>query len=450
MTAYVAASGDVVRIGLPSPVPTWAQSVASGAVRSFTSLASFGAPTWNAGVTPIIPGSGYRGTDPIGAVLSAYSGYYYDKTTKKIYFWGGGHGDSSVNAVVVLDLATLIFSLYNAPTETSAYPPNYITGANNYKYPSGLDMPGGFQLLSQLTNPVDQPYAASIKKPYAKHTYQGALRNKPGVDKEIHNFWSWYLRFNITTNTWATEYEQGYDYISQKVAVQASIQVPYNSSTGAAPLGDRIGKDQGLFQGTCAVYDDVTDKFFVTLCGGNDRDWFFRFNPVDLSVEKCFFPAVKCREAMAWFIVGRYVYGITSPYSVAYPTMQYTTGFRFNIDTEAIDYFTLTGSTISFTYGVLQESAPHWYDSNSGKVFGWNHNSGDKNGIYEMSLSALGTSGGSGTAGDPWLWPVTRNSATNAPSDVSYRYSLDVIPIPDWGVTVVMPHPTLPLFAFRT
>jgi hypothetical protein len=381
----------------------------------------------------VIPPDAYRGTSPIASIVDAYSDPVYDPTQHRLQFLGGGHGDGSCNAIVGLDLATLKYELTAAPTPSTAYPPGYLV-QTPYVYPSGLPL-AWFHTAAQLTDSQDTPFAAPFSAPIQTHQYGSqAVRAKKGVAREIHYFYSQYKVFDLDAGAWTQAHEQGADFIAQRVAAQAELQSP--------GLGANIGPATPLQQGTMAVYDDVTDAFFVTLipgdAGGGWRNFFFRYEPATQKVTKIYRPEVPCRESMTWLRAGRWIYGITSPYSIPYPGMTLNTGFRFNIDTEVTEYFKITGDVVSFNIGSEQEAAPGFYDVEHDTIYSWNHNAADRAGLYELTPSDLGKSGGAGTAADPWVWPQTHVLLGGTPpAEVAYHYN-GLYYLADWQVMVVL------------
>jgi hypothetical protein len=377
-------------------------------------------------------------------MVDAYSDPTFDPTTHRLHFLGGGHGDGTCNAIVTLALDTLTYSLTAPPTPSTAYPPSYLQSTTP-SYPSGLPL-SWFHTDAELSDPADKPYAAPVSAPLSTHQYGGqAVRYKSGGPHEIQWFYLQHKVFDLEAKQWTNAHEQGLDFISQRVGTQANAQVQ--------DLGTNIGPTVPLQQGTMALYDDVTDSYFITLvpgdAGGGWRTFFFRYDPAGQTVPKIYRPEVPCREDMGWVRAGRWIYGITSPFSVAYPNETLNMGFRFNIDTEAVEYFNVTGDVVSFQTGVSQEAAPMWFDSSLNAFYTWNHNAQDRSGVYELREQDLGQHGGSGTAADPYLWPQQRIELSGTPpSQVTYRYN-GAIYIPDWDVMVVMPASGQPLYALR-
>ena len=438
MTNYVAASGEVVRMGGFPPIPAWASSLSS---RTFTSLAPFGAATWNAGAGAVIPDRAYRGTDPIGAILNAYSAPAFDPITKTFYFFGGGHGDGSCNAVVSFHVPTLAWTLVCDASPTSEYSPNYIDGLGNYTLPSGKFIGNFFRPLSQLPDLIDQPYAAVVSKPLSDHRYGSQdVRAKPGLSRKIRYFYAVGKTFDLETNTWVFEpsFTEDRLQVVREMGARANIQT--------SGLGTNIGftdqVEHQLKQGTMSLYDEGSDSYLVTLVGGGYRYGFFI---LDALTETCSRvvdnpgPGFQILESMPLVQVGRWAYLFTSDVSLT-PDRVIDRGIRYNFDTGAIQYFNITGVTPAYevSASTTQEGAPAWYSSVTNKIAIWNHNVTDRQSVYELDVGALTAGGGSGTYESPYTWAMTKSAlAGTAPSTVAYQYKVyEVYP----GVVMIFPH----------
>jgi hypothetical protein len=440
MTTYTAVSGAAVYGGrvAPSDIPAW---VASVPAQTWTPIP--GASTFSSQATGLLgAGSQWPGTNSIGSIVDAFGDPVIDGTN--IYHNGGGHGDGFWNGILKSDMRTLGMSVEIAAAPGTCYP----AGFPNANWPSGRDV-DWMRTLSQHS-PADVAFAAPFSSPRQTHEYGGqAVRNKPGVPKQIYWFYNAHKVYDFDSQMWTNRHELGQDYITQKVAARCDIVSP--------GLGTHIGPTVNLQQGTMALYDVVTDKFYVTLIpgdgGGGWRNFFFCYDPSADTVPSIHRPQQPCRESMVWVQAGRYIYGITSPYSVPYPNYTQSEGFRFHIDNQTLEYFTVTGDVASFAAsgsgGAMQEATPYWHDSNTNKLHGWNHKPSDRAGIYTLDVATFGTHGGTGTFTDKYLWPQTRTTlAGTPPSSVSFKYN-GVHFIPAWGGAVVFPYSTLPPYFIR-
>lgn len=430
------------RTAPPSGIPAWVTSMSS---RTWTQLS---APTFLAGANSVITPGAYRGTNPIGAIVDAYGDPVLDPVTKKVYFQGGGHGDGSCNAMPAFDLATLSYFLENSATPPSTYPPSFfvtITPGVGYTYPSGLAI-GWHRTLAQLSDPADQPYAAPISKPFPLHRYGGqAVRTKSGQPKEIHYFYGQPRRYLLDTHEWSLDHEIiPSSWLQDAVCDRADIQTP--------GLGNNLVRGGNLTQGTMCVYDEVTDKFLVTLIGGGWRYGLFLWDP---ATQSCPWMVAntgagfQILESAPMVQAGRWCYIFSSNYLLPYTQRVIDRGVRFNFDTRAIEYFTLTGVSLSYNLNSNQECAPAWYSPDTNKIAFWNHTSSDKQNIYELDVGAITSGGGTGSIGSPYSWSMTKSAmAGTPPGIIGYKYN-GVMQIPDWGVAVVFPHSTVAPFAIK-
>lgn len=423
----------------PSGIPAWVSSVPTLAWAPIS-----GSSTFMSQATALLgSGTQWPGTNSIGSIVDAYGDPVIDGTN--IYHNGGGHGDGFWNGVLRSDMQTLGMSVEIAAAPGSCYPSGFPVN-NNWPSGRGVD----WMRTAAQHDPLDVSFAAPFSSPRQTHEYGGqATRNKVGVNKRIYWFYGAYKIYDLDARTWTTQHEhpQGGAYITGLVATRCNIVQP--------GLGTNIGPTVPLQQGTMALYDDVTDKFFVTIIpgdnGGGWRNFFFEYDPVTDTVPNIIRPQQPCRESMTWVKAGRYIYGITSPYSVPYPNFEIRVGFRFHIDNRTLEYFNVTGQIASFAANgsTQQEAVPYWYDSNANKLHGWNHWSGDRASIYTLDLATFGTHGGTGTFGDPYLWPQTKQTLSGTPpSIVSYKYN-GIHFIPSWNVAVVFPHSTLAPYAIK-
>ncbi|XVJ69881.1 MAG: hypothetical protein HEQ39_09660 [Rhizobacter sp.] len=439
MSNYAALSAINVHGGRFAPSggnPAWVSSLPT---QTWTPIP--GATTFMSQATGLLgAGTQWPGTNPIGSIVDAYGDPVIDGTN--IYHNGGGHGDGFWNGVLKSNMSTLGMSVEIPAAPGSCYP----AGFPNAAWPSGRGV-DWMRTLAQH-DPADVAFAAPFSSPRQTHEYGGqAVRNALGVPKQIYWFYGAHKIYDFASQMWTNRHELGQDHITQKVAARANIV--------QAGLGTNIGPSVPLQQGTMALYDALTDKFYVTLipgdAGGGWRNFFFCYDPAADAVPSIHRPQQPCRESMVWVQAGRYIYGITSLYSVPYPNFTQSQGFRFHIDSGTFEYFTVTGAVPSFSAGGVspQEATPYWHDANTNKLHGWSHNATDRAGIYTLDIATFGTHGGSGTFTDQYLWPQTRTTlAGTPPSAVSFKYN-GVHFIQQYGLAVVFPHSSLPPYAIK-
>lgn len=416
-----------------SGAPSWTQGLAANSIGPIP-----GTQTFFSQATALLgSGTQWPGTNPIGSLVDAYGDPVRDGAS--IYFNGGGHGDGFWNGILKYDLQTLAMSVEIPAAPGSCYP----VGFPNATWPSGRGV--DWMRTMEQHNPEDVAFAAPFSSPRSTHEYGGqAVRNKSGVPKQIYYFYGAHKVYDFASGMWTNRHELGQDYVTQKVAVQANIVQP--------GLGTQINPTIPFQWGTNAIYDDVTDKYYVTFVqgdsGGGWRNFFICYDPATDTVPSIHRPATGCRSVMSWVKAGRHLYGILSPTSIPYPNYTFSIGFRYHIDNQNYEYFTVTGNVPSFNASG-QESIPYLHDSTRNTLVGWSHNATDRGALYELNLSTFGMHGGTGTHADPFLWPQDRVVLSGTvPSAVSYKYNA-FWHYPEWGVYVFFPRSTLRPFYIK-
>lgn len=417
-TSYAVAHGATARCGRVAPGPAWAAGLVND---SFVTLA---APlTLKAFLQANLPAGAYQGSNPYDGVLNAFCDPA--NGAGKQYIYGGGHSDSTVNSVVEHDLTTLAFSIKALPTPPAKYPPSYLgTSVVDIVYPSGAAGDGFFR--DNLTDPADTAYNTTRARGSSHMYAAAALRPSTGV---VHYFYQHYAEFNTTTGAWA----------NTSVDIGAQI-FALNSNFGNFPLQ----------QGTVAIYDDVLDKFLVTLVPGDQglswRSSIMVFNPATRLVEG-WYDFVSgthgnIRESMNFCKIGRKLYGFTKIGSGAETMNQ---GFIFDMDTHAFQYFTLVGDTSGSVYdsasGADQETIPSWYDGRF--IRRWNYRASQRGNVYSVNLTP---ESGTGTSGDPFLLRQTVRALGGAiPTNTTYAYTRMVY-VPEADCALLIPRAdTLPV-----
>ena len=336
-----------------------------------------------------IPGGAYRGNDPFNSIVNAFSDPAHDPSQGAQYFFGGGHGDGTCNAVCKFDHQTLTWSLVGQPTPPSAYLPNY-PSTTALTYPSGqpfsgqagLGQSGWFLTANELTDARDLLYAAPALARVSTHLYASAAKR----GSRIHYFYLSYAEFDTATGQW----------LGREVDLGAQLTA-FRPQYGTAPLQ----------QGTVALYDEVTDRFFVTLnpgdSGGGWRSGIMVFNPITRSIESIH----ESTDASYGLIlnslnicrVGRNLYVFTKRGNFTEPQVM-NQGFVFNMDTKTFKAFRLTGDTdgSAYPYSATQDSIPSFYDGVA--IRRWNYALGYADKIYSVDLNPMS---GTGAVSDPYV-----------------------------------------------
>ncbi len=369
--------------------PEWAKAVP---VRQWYALAG---TEYRAAIKALAPEKGYIGYDPIGGTVDSYDDPVANADNSAVYFYGGGHGSSTLNGVFKFDTINLKYSIAIAPTPPDKYPPAYVKAeGNDLTYPSGAK-PGHFS--ADLTDPADLPFKAPQNAPTASHMYS-ACDMRGDV---IHYFYGAYRCANVKTGKW--------------------------ESVGEIDVGAQVGKLTAdkkygtayLQQGTAAVYDDVTDRFLVSLVPGDAGiNWrgnrLFFWDPVKQVIEPKG-PAdgmvpICTRSSMNLFKGGRWAYMLmcNAPTTVAPDTVN--GAFRYNFDTGKIETLRIEGDLFKFAPDNTQETVPCVYHAGRNSLIRWEYLS-DVNALYEVNLTPVS---GAGTDASPYVLHQTRIPLTGA------------------------------------
>jgi hypothetical protein len=410
MTVYTANSGDVVRIGLPSTFPSWHTSEITSD-NTWTSLPGTNFQTWGAAN---MPAGAYIGTDPIGAIVDAYC----DPATGFIggvpyqWFYGGGHGDGTNNAVVRFNWQTLTYGMAVLPTPPDKYPPDYGSGRFSatppgtatqpgpLRYPSGLT-PGRFS--TDLTDPLDTPYNAPFMSRPSTHMYDTAVYTPDG---KINYFYANDAVFNTTTGQW--EQVNTANYGAQLNALSASF-------------GSGGFNTQGSFK-----YDAVTDKFWGTLVPGDGvgfRSHMVRIDRATRVIEAAIdIDDSRIGNGSTLVQVGRWLYSFKATQSAYDQPASFNTGFRILMDAPyTVEAINCTGVLApAYSLGGGFETMPSTYDAVGNRIVRANYSAASSI-IYEINPIPVS---GAGTLGDPRLLTQTSRTLTNTiGSAVQYPYS---------------------------
>lgn len=341
-----------------------------------------------------IPAGAYRGTNPLGAIVNAFSDPAHDPVNGVQYFYGGGHGDGTCNAVCAFSHETLRWRLVGRPTDPAIYLPGYLRTPGPLYYPSGRYFGGGsaamgfplpgeggwFLTAADLPSQVDAPYRAAKLARVSTHMYGAAAQR----GRVIHYFYDTYGEFDTERGTWSG---QGIDLGQQLLRFRPQYGAPR------------------LQQGTVALYDEVNDRFFVTLnpgdAGGGWRSGILVFDPTTRSIESIHETTGatygQVLNSVNLCRVGRELYVFTKQGNYGKPQVM-NQGFIFNLDTHRFRCFALKGNVEGSTYpfSSTQETIPSWYDGTS--IRRWNYAPAFRDLIYSVALTP---EGGRGTPNDP-------------------------------------------------
>lgn len=399
--------------------------------------------TWSTWASANIPAGAYKGSNPLNAIVDAYCDPACDAGGQ--YFYGGGHGDGSCNAVVKFDYESLSYSIVGAATPPAKYPPSYVNGAalqpGPLVYPSTLDGQGFFCDATILTDPADASYATPVARA-STHMY-GAAAKRGNV---VHYFYLRYGEFNAATGTWS----------GRGVSLGAQLSAMF-SNYGTAEFDI----------GTQAIYDSVTDRFFVTLNPGDNsgswRNGVAVFNPNTRTIQS----VVEFGDKGSMYTggnaivqVGRKLYVFIKTAATDYLSAQsLNAGVIVDMDlaaaasgrvgapsTALVSKFVTSGDDIGTFLGSSsnQETIPCYWDGVA--IRRWNYEATKKANIYSVSVTPAS---GSGTAASPYVLTQTaRTLAGTPPASIAYvakRLAWDQ----SSGCALVLPISTSTVYAIK-
>lgn len=366
-----------------------------------------------------VPAGAYRGSNPF-KLVDSFSDPAYHPLTGDSYYFGGGHGDGTCNAVLRFDHFNLSWSLVGAPTPPSTYLPGWITdGLTAAKYyPSGKffygvapysgEIPPAGTNVYHLTaaeglNPTtDAGYIAPALARVSTHMYGGATMDASGI---ITYTYSSYAEFDTKAGTWS----QAAYYSS------LATQLPnFNINYGNVPLQ----------QGTQAIYDQVTDRHYITLnpgdAGGGWRSGLIQWNKNTRSIEAIYDYGSGSSyglvlNSVALCVVGRELFMFQKPDGSFGTNQPMNTGTIFHLDNKTLHRFTVTGTTSTLngttylegTTGV--ETIPCCFDGR--KIRRWNPTNGKHQQIHSIDPTVRT---GAGTIGSPWVFTQTEQTVAGS------------------------------------
>lgn len=402
---------------LKSP-PAWRVGLTAN---TFVDLASTQFYSWN---QANLPAGAYRGTDPIGSPIDAFCDPGIAADGDQIIY-GGGHGDGTNNGVVRFNARTLAYSQAGQPTPPSKYLPSYNRDishpdwADPVAYPSGVifsQAVGGTVLPNYNVNEygwhrgvaeglnatTDAAYLTTLARA-TSHMY-GAACVRGDV---VHYFYLTYGEFNYRTGQWGGF--GGTSIPAQLVAIQANLL------------------NTPLQQGTYAIYDEVTDRFVVTLTPGDfgpgTRRGVFFFNPVTRTVESVHLIAADVLPSSPLIKVGRKAWLFRKVQLTSYnQPHDFNNGIIIDLDTKAITYFTIEGNPSSTGLVAMssnQETCPAVFDGS--RIVRWNYDSTNRGNVHFIDPTQTPV-GGSGTSGSPYRYVQTSRAVSSAPSSITFVY----------------------------
>jgi hypothetical protein len=413
MTTYTGPAGKrTFYFGMSAPIasgePAWAGSLLT-TNNAWTSLPGTNFQTWAAAN---MPAGAYIGTNPIGAIVDAYC----DPATGVIggvpyqFFYGGGHGDGSNNAVVRMNWETLTYSMAALPTPPDKYPRDYgvdrLLPGNSP--PGSPTQPGPLRYANGATpgyfdpNPVHGAYSAPALARPSSHMYDTAVL----VNGKIHYHYANDAVFNTATGLWETVNSANFG--AQLNAISTSLA------------------NSGFNTQSSFKYDAATGKIWGTLVPGDGPG--SRYHMVRIDAATRIIEAVigvgtqMIGNGSTLVQVGRWLYSFKAEQTAYDQPATFNAGFRILLDSPyTVEAIACTGVLApAIAVGVGTEVLPSTYDAVTNRIVRCNYYSAS-NVIYEINPTPVS---GAGTFGDPRLLTQTSRTLSNSlGSPGQYPYS---------------------------
>jgi hypothetical protein len=364
--------------------PTWAASVPVNIWTELSSMQRFG--VW---CQANIPYYGQYGPRAMNSIINAYCDPATDEVGQAQYYYGGGHGDGTCDAVIKCDLNTLEWSLVSSPTPPSTYP---VAGV----YPSGVSTVAvaGTTAAYYLTEAegldpvIDAGKIAPKLSRAVTHMYASAVFR----GGKYYCFYSGYGECDVETGTWA-------------------------------PEGRYIAPPSVIGPFAWSVHDPVNDRAFVarTISGAPvDRIWEYNYSTRTF-VATHSFPGgtVQYRASVTMAVKADRKIWIWVSSGPVYTTAIFNQGYIFDMDSKTFKQFTLTGADIGST---TLECTPGWWDGRKIRRINTS-NFSTRDFVFSIDPNQTPVSG---TGVSPTPWVLTQTS-TPIPSPnnggITYTYS---------------------------
>lgn len=173
--------------------------------------------------------AGYQGSgsNPIKAIMSAFTGCAFDTVTGRMYFFGGGHGDGSINLLACFDSRTGRWSITIPPTHQSMYPPGYATSGNTSGFSTAIYPNGkGYNYFPSTETP------AGDNAPCASHEWSGMVF-VPGINHVL-----------LPRNGW---FHADVDIGMWLIGPQAPVKVGFKNRGGVAFQGHYLSSTKKVY-----------------------------------------------------------------------------------------------------------------------------------------------------------------------------------------------------------
>lgn len=370
--------------------PTWASSLLTS-LNTYVQLPNTNFKTFQ---QANVPAGAYIGTDPYAAPVNAYC----DPVTfgNSQWFYGGGHGDGTMNSVTKLDWETLQYSITTQATPPSVYPVKY--GVDRLLWGGSTTQPGPLTYDNGTSpgffdpDPVHGAYSAPFKARQSTHMYDTAVY----ANNKAYYFYNIPAVLNLTNGVW--EGVNHVNYGAQLFALSSSF-----ANSG--------------FNTQCAFkWDSVTNKIWGTLVPGDglgNRWHMVRINPDTEVIEAAISVGTNMLGNGNTLVkVGRWLYSFKATQTTYSAPVTYNTGFRILMDApytiEAIACSGVLAPAANIGSGF--EVLPSTYNPLSNRIIRSNYVS-SSNILYEVNPDPVS---GTGTFSDPKILTQTSRVLNNS------------------------------------
>ncbi len=229
---------------------------------------------WNEVNTPIffdeitkLAGGGFQGSNPIGAIVDAYSTPAYDQNNDILYFYGGGHSDGNCNGIYKFDLKTLTYSEVVKANSENARPSTHTYGSlvfDDNKLHVYFKSVGSVDLLNKSWDIVENtnPYGPQLLQQQLAYSDAYLQEGTYAVVDPI-------THFHYVTNTTGSAGDNFRGKLLKINPKTKTLSAPFNVGTNTYTQMQLIGRNLHVF--TPIVVNDVATYNTDQICNLDDE-----------------------------------------------------------------------------------------------------------------------------------------------------------------------------------